>query len=183
MYGINNRYAYRSHRYSSADWNTGPPDMYSDIGHSTASNGKPIDYPAAHFYHAPSVCKLFHYNCSVKVIHVRWCMPRFHARHVTRELVVTRYVYEFILRNNPAEPSRDKSFLEFYLVIEFPGVWRELTLTLARYAERQVATSRCCNAAVTEPPCWRPRAEIDRVRYLYTLFALFWYSLSMMSSL
>lgn len=34
----------------------GPPppdfDMYSGIGHSaTASNGKPIDYPAARFYH------------------------------------------------------------------------------------------------------------------------------------
>lgn len=59
---------------------------------------------------------------------------RFHTRHTHAAaeagerrglvvgLVVTRYVYEFISRNNPAGPSRDKSFLEFYLVIEFPGV-------------------------------------------------------------
>lgn len=41
------------------------------IGYSAASNGKPIDYPAARFYHTPSICKLIHYNCSVKVAHVR----------------------------------------------------------------------------------------------------------------
>lgn len=43
--------------------------------------------------------------------------------------------------NNPPAPSRDKSFLEFYLVIEFPRAWarREVPLTFARYAGRQVA--------------------------------------------
>ena len=46
-------------------------DMYSSIGHLAASNGKPIDYPVARFYHTPSICKLIHYNCSVKVAHVR----------------------------------------------------------------------------------------------------------------
>lgn len=49
-------------------------------------------------------------------------MPRGGTGGLSSGLSSPRYVYEFILRNNPAGSSRDKSFLEFYLVIEFPGV-------------------------------------------------------------
>lgn len=149
-------------------------DMYSGIGHSAASNGNPIDYPVARFYHTPSICKLIHYNCSVKVAHVRWCMRDFTRgmRGLVVGLVVARYVYEFILRNNPAGSSRDKSFLEFYLVIEFPGVEGVNVNAFARYMERQVTKSQCCNIAVTKPSL-TPARKLT-VSIIYAMIAKQW---------
>lgn len=88
----------------------------------------------------PSICKLIHYNCSVKVVRSRSADVCAILRVRDRRSCACRHSVRLrvYFTNNPPRPSRDKSFLEFYLVIEFPGV-AGVTLTLARYAKRQVA--------------------------------------------
>jgi uracil-DNA glycosylase len=85
-------------------------------------------------------------------------------------VVAPRVRLRVYFTNNPPAPSRDKSFLEFYLVIEFPCAWAQgVTLTLGRYAARQVA--RRADAVQILVLQAFTLAEIDRARYLCALRA------------
>lgn len=107
-------------------------DMYSGY----RPFGKPIDYPAARFYHTLRpfanwfiiiVASKWPTSADVRAISRAACrVRRVVVGCLSSGLSSARYVHEFILQNNPAGPSRDKSFPlplpEFYLVIEFPGI-------------------------------------------------------------
>lgn len=116
--------------YFPTDWNTGDyPPFHPRFRHAILSNGKPIDYTTA-FLSLRPFANWFIIIAASKwpVRAVRWCMRHFtraRARVLARSSSLGLVVRERVrlrvyFTNNPPVSSRDKSFFEFYLVIEFP---------------------------------------------------------------